>query len=177
MARPADVQNTLTTCATWFCLLAAIAGCGYLFLKLDTPKPTTATAQRESRTEIRPARIAIEVAQRGGSFLTLAEVNGKPVRMLVDTGASYVALTHDDARMLGLRISRDAYRHLVATASGEARVAIVELARIGVGGTEVSNVAATVHPPGGLATSLLGMSFISRLKRFEVAGSRLILEN
>jgi aspartyl protease family protein len=109
-----------------------------------------------------------------GHYWAEASVNGTAVRFLVDTGASAVALSAEDAERLGLQPATLAYDYTVTTASGEARAAKVKLATISVSGAQVSDVEAFVIDKG-LTTSLLGMTYLGRLSRFEATPEALIL--
>jgi len=96
------------------------------------------------------------------------------VRFLVDTGATAVALTPEDALRLGFDPKTLNYAFTVNTANGQARAAEVKLASVAVAGAEVDNVDAYVIQ-NGLEHSLLGMSYLGRLSRFEATQSSLIL--
>ncbi|MDB5454317.1 MAG: family clan aspartic protease [Caulobacteraceae bacterium] len=109
-----------------------------------------------------------------GHYWAQATVNGSAVRFLVDTGASAVALSQADAQRLGYQGSDLAYDYKVTTASGEARAARIKLASVSVSGAEVRDVDAYVIE-NGLQTSLLGMSYLGRLSRFEATPQALIL--
>lgn len=111
-----------------------------------------------------------------GHFRINGSVNGAPVTFLLDTGATMVLLTAEDARAAGIDPPRSAYSLPVSTANGIARVAPASLDSVTVGSIEESDVGAAVAPPGQVSSSLLGMSFLSRLYRFEITGDRLILE-
>ena len=111
-----------------------------------------------------------------GHFVVHPTLDGRRVRMLVDTGASLVVLSHEDAGLVGLRIQPGDYTRKIATANGVVAAAPVRFAEVKVGGIAVRGVDALVMPPGKLATSLLGMSFLKRLRGFEVAQGRLILK-
>ena len=111
-----------------------------------------------------------------GHFWAQAEVDGHPVRFLVDTGATAVALTADDARNLGIDPSSLQYQYTVMTASGPAKAAQVKLGFISVGRAEVSDVQAYVIDKG-LETSLLGMSYLGRLAKFEATPDALVLKS
>ena len=101
-------------------------------------------------------------ASDGGHFLANAEVEGKRVRFLVDTGASSVVLTSDDAKRLGIRVDNLVYSVEVATANGRSFVAPIRIKSISLGTIHVEDVPAAVARDG-LDTSLLGMSFLRRL--------------
>lgn len=109
-----------------------------------------------------------------GHYWAEANVNGSAVKFLVDTGASAVALSPEDALRLGYQTSDLKFEYKVTTASGEARAARVKLASISVSGAEVRDVEAYVIEKG-LQTSLLGMSYLGRLSRFEATPQALIL--
>ena len=94
---------------------------------------------------------------------------------MVDTGASIVALTFEDAERAGLYIRDSDYTHRVNTANGLARIAPVTLDRVAIGEIMVRNVPAAVSEPGKLTTSLLGMSFLSRLQRVDMRRGVLVL--
>jgi aspartyl protease family protein len=116
-----------------------------------------------------------EVAKAAdGHFWAEANVNGRHVRFLVDTGATAVALTVDDARRLGLQLSDLKFDRPVNTASGPTRAAQVDLDYVSVAGARVEHVPALVLE-SGLSTSLLGMSYLGRLSKFEATRQALIL--
>ncbi len=111
-----------------------------------------------------------------GHFWAEAQVNSSAVHFLVDTGATAVSLSPEDARRLGFNPSDLTYGYKVTTANGPARAARVTLASISVAGARVENVEAYVIE-SGLDTSLLGMSFLGRLSSFEATRSSLILHS
>ena len=110
-----------------------------------------------------------------GHFWADAQVNGQPVHFLVDTGATAVALTPEDAQRLGFKPSDLKYGHNVTTAGGTSRAAIVTLASVSVNGARLDDVQALVVADG-LDVSLLGMSYLGRLTRFEATRSTLRFE-
>lgn len=142
----------------------------------------TADSQRSSRDDL-PARTlpragrTVEIqAGAHGHYFASAEINGRSVDVMVDSGASIVALTFDDARRAGLYIRDGDYTQRVNTANGSARIAPVVLDRVSIGNITVRNVPAAVSEPGKLATSLLGMSFLSRLQRVDMRSGVLVLQ-
>jgi len=102
---------------------------------------------------------------RGHVALT-AMVNGAPVRFLVDTGASRVTLTAEDARAAGISPGELVFNQRSQTANGLAREAPVILREIRIDRLSIDNVSAAVNE--NLNMSLLGMSFLRRLKSFEM---------
>jgi aspartyl protease family protein len=98
-----------------------------------------------------------------GHFEADVSVNGQSVPMLVDTGASMVALSHADALRIGIDPKQLTYSMTVMTANGRARAAPVTLDQVAIGPIVRSNVAASVAEDGRLDQSLLGMSFLETL--------------
>jgi aspartyl protease family protein len=118
-----------------------------------------------------------EVARAGtGDFGVSAQINGARVHMVVDTGASSVVLTPEDAKAAGLPLALLNYTVSIETANGRARAAPVTLDRIALGELEERSVDALVVQPGQLRTSLLGMSFLNRLQSWQVTGDRLMMK-
>jgi aspartyl protease family protein len=102
--------------------------------------------------------------------------NGRRLTFMVDTGASVIALTAADAASFGIHPTPRDFTVQVATANGAVKAAPVELDTVEIEDITVRNVAAVVMPDGALAGNLLGMSFLTRLHRWEFAGGRLVLE-
>ena len=122
-----------------------------------------------------PTAGAASVTKSGdGHFWAEGEVNGQRVRFLVDTGATAVALTAEDAQRLGFNPHLLDYDMTVATANGQARAAQIKLASVAVAGARVADVDALVIEKG-LPASLLGMTYLGRLSRFEATQTALIL--
>ena len=118
----------------------------------------------------------IVVRSRGSAhFIVDAEINFAPLQMLVDTGASVITLTAEDARLAGI-VTRDLrYDVVVSTANGTARAAPVTLDRIAIGPIEFTRVVALVAEEGALEISLLGNNFLNGLTSYTVTGNQLIL--
>jgi aspartyl protease family protein len=110
-----------------------------------------------------------------GSFSVVTQVNGARVAMVVDSGASAVVLTQEAAKAVGLPLEVLNYSVSVDTANGRTRAAPVTLDRVAVGAITERSVPALIAQPGQLRTSLLGMSFLNRLERWEVRGDRLLM--
>jgi aspartyl protease family protein len=134
----------------------------------------TATAPIVPATGAAEGQAASVAKSADGHYWAEALVNGRRVRFLVDTGATAVALTAEDAARLGIRTADLDYSANVTTANGQARAAQVTLASVSVAGARVSDVQALVIDKG-LPTSLLGMTYLGRLSRFEATQSALIL--
>lgn len=115
-------------------------------------------------------------ADRQGHFEVEARVEGRFIDFIVDTGASLVVLRESSAAQAGIRPQPHDYTATAVTANGKIRAAPARIERIEVGGITVYDVPAIVLPDEALAKNLLGVSFLSRLKRYEYANGRLVLE-
>jgi aspartyl protease family protein len=113
---------------------------------------------------------------RDGHYPVEARIEGRRIDFIVDTGASLVIFRESDAAQAGFRPMRSDYTATVSTANGKIKAAPFKLDRIEVGGITVYDVPALVLPDEALWKNLLGMSFLSRLKRYEVANGRMVLE-
>ncbi|MEC7796144.1 MAG: TIGR02281 family clan AA aspartic protease [Pseudomonadota bacterium] len=168
-----DLQSVVVLGAS----LAASFATALAIRHLDGGEPALAAAQPE-RLVVAPASASGTATQvvKGpdGHYWAQATIEGRAVRVLIDTGASVVALTRADARRLGVDPTPDAYTGRVQTASGLARTAPVELAAVSVAGARVERVQALVVEEG-LAYSLLGMSYLGRLSAFEATPAGLTL--
>jgi aspartyl protease family protein len=122
---------------------------------------------------VAPGTVALR-AGAGRHFRAIAEVNGQRVQFLVDTGASDVALTRDDARRIGIDPDRLTYNVPYRTANGMSFGAPVRIGSIKIGDIVLDDVAGHVAN-GDLGQSLLGMTFLRRLSSFEVRGEEMIL--
>jgi aspartyl protease family protein len=139
----------------------------------QTPAAMLATAQ----PQVSAAGRTVLIPRDGrGHFQVDARVDGKQMGFMVDTGASVIALTAGDARRLGLRPLQREFTAEVKTANGSVRAAPTQLDRVEIDGISVRDVAALVMPEGALSENLLGLSFLSKLRRFEYANGKLVLE-
>jgi aspartyl protease family protein len=118
---------------------------------------------------------AMIAADRLGQYATEVEVNGARVHMLVDTGASSVVLSYDDAAAAGFYPGPADFKFSAQTANGVSRMARVRLRQMRLGAIALDNVDAYVADRGALGASLLGMTFLSRLSHFEAASGRMVL--
>jgi aspartyl protease family protein len=114
------------------------------------------------------------VKSADGHYWAEAEVDGRWIHCLIDTGATTVALTEQDAERLGLDPSALSYDLPMSTANGRTEAARVNLDYVSVAGARVETVPAVVVRQG-LSVSLLGMSYLGKLSRFEATPTSLIL--
>ncbi|MGE5158922.1 MAG: TIGR02281 family clan AA aspartic protease [Gemmatimonas sp.] len=145
------------------------------------PQPASATPVVNNAVALAPAlqgsSHSLAIARDGrGHFLTEGRVNGQRVDFMIDTGASVVALNESSAARFGLFPSRADYTTNVTTANGTVKGARTRLATIDVGGLVVRDVDALVLPDDALSENLLGLSFLSRLKRFEYSNGQMVLQ-
>lgn len=136
---------------------------------LTRPDPRPMLSDAEGPPQ--PAQIS---KAADGHYWAQANVNGRWVKFLVDTGASAVALTGADAQRLGIDLASLDYTRPVTTASGQTMAAQIKLDQVTVAGARVDDVDALVVRDG-LSTSLLGMTYLGRLSRFEATRTALIL--
>lgn len=159
-------------------LAAAFAAAAYLLAGL------TEVATRQPRQAAgRPADAGTEAAfgsemrvgaAADGHFYVNAEVNGTPVRFMIDTGATSVALSPRDAARIGLHPAAHEFTMRASTANGIVRLAPVSLREVRLGSFSAYDVEAAVNR-APMAVSLLGMSLLQRLQSYEVRGQQLHL--
>jgi aspartyl protease family protein len=165
-------------------LAAIMIGLGTFMAQIAdkmSPAPASAnTAARLPAPDPLPAQAgprSLNIPRDGrGHFLTDARIDGQRIAFMVDTGASVVALNETSAARFGLRPSRGEYNAAVTTANGTVKAARARLPMIDVGGLIVRDVDAMVLPDEALSENLLGLSFLSKLKRFEYANGQMVLE-
>ncbi|MCG6556698.1 TIGR02281 family clan AA aspartic protease [Ruegeria sp. 1NDH52C] len=125
------------------------------------------------RISVSDNRVEIPRSPDGHYYATLF-VEDKPLRFLVDTGASQVVLSHADAERLGIDTSALNYFGRAYTANGEVRTAPVKLGQVQLGGFTDQGVTAWVNE-GDMAESLLGMDYLQRFSSIQIAGGTLVL--
>ena len=132
----------------------------------QTVQPTQSVIASQGRIELPRAP--------NGHYYLNAEVNGAAIRFLVDTGATDIVLSREDAVRVGLDLGDLAYIGRAMTANGEIRTAPVRLDSIALGEIEDRGLRAWVNE-GEMGMSLLGMSYLQRYSRIEITGNALIL--
>ena len=134
--------------------------------------PGSAMTVEESANGLAEIRIRKRL---DGHFTASVDVNGKPISMIVDTGASSIVLRPEDAAKAGIDLKDLSYSVTVLTANGRTMAAPIRLDTVAVGPLDRRKVEALVAKQGALAQSLLGMSFLSRLRSYEFSGDFLTL--
>lgn len=111
---------------------------------------------------------------RDGHFHAELAVDGRPVRFLVDTGASDLVLSLRDATAIGVDVEALDFSGRAQTANGTVRTAAVRLGTVRLGDMVLRDVPARVNE-GELDVSLLGMAYLGRFARIEIIGDRMVL--
>jgi aspartyl protease family protein len=173
--------HALRDVATWAALALALVA-GYSFrdeitgvayrIAGELSPPGSAVSIEASPAGERAVRIR---RRPDGHFAARVTVNGGGLSMLVDTGASTVVLKQSDASRLGIDTGNLRYSVPVQTANGVAYAAPVRLRSIAIGPIALTQIEALVAQPGALKESLLGMTFLSRLRSYEFSGDFLTL--
>lgn len=149
--------------------LGAIAMAVFAYAAPATVRAEEAMLRAASATELK--------ADSRGHFIVQAEINGRDIWVMVDTGATAVALSYEDAKEAGLRPGSLDFNIPITTANGVGMAARVKLDRVEIDGVRVYDVDGMVLPEGALRGSLLGMSYLSRLRGFKVEDGVLYLED
>lgn len=166
-----------------FIMAAFLVGLGTIMAEMAdkmTASPALAKSVPQKISVETPAPTggrSLSIARDGrGHFQTEGRIDGQRIGFMVDTGASVVALNEKSAARFGFRPNRSDYNTTVSTANGTIKAARTRLAMVELGGIVVRDVDAMVLPDAALSENLLGLSFLSKLKRFEFANGRLVLE-
>ena len=141
----------------------------------QAPPAAMAAQPAPAPTESPNSRSVTLSRGQGGQFWTEARVDGRRLDLVVDTGASAIALRASDAARLGIHPAARDYSVKVSTANGVTRAAPVRLGMVEIGNIVVRDVPALVHSDEALGVNLLGMTFLSRV-RFSHERGKLILE-
>jgi aspartyl protease family protein len=186
MALSSGTRSLIGEAASWL-TVAALVAAGFIYY--NDIRSNVADGLGVAVTDPAPAGVAVEIpmsqkasvgsvelrARGDGHYYAKAEVNGRPADVMVDTGASMVALTYEDAERAGVRLKPSDFTQTVSTANGTARFALVRLDRVSIGNITLRDVKAAVAERGKLAITLLGMSFLSRLERVDMRSGTLVL--
>ncbi|MDX3805912.1 retropepsin-like aspartic protease family protein [Bosea thiooxidans] len=143
-------------------------------VEADVPKPAATTQSASAPAPRGPATLTVAADYRG-HYVVHPTIDNYRIKMMVDTGASIVALTADDARALGIKPDQKDRRMMLSTANGTVTAIRTMLREIRLGEIVIRNVDAVVMPPGALSMSLLGNSFLGKLRGYEVQTGRMVL--
>lgn len=191
MAISSGVRYALSEAASWLCAASIMIGGVVYFdelkagvshaLGMTLDGVAESGSQRSGGGRLQAAQQnssgTVEIkASSNGHFHTPVSINGRRVDVMVDTGATMVALTYEDAERAGIFVKPSDFTHRVSTANGHARIAPVTLDMVQIGDITVRNVKAAVSERGRLDVTLLGMTFLGRLSRTEIRRGTLVLQ-
>ncbi|SEH70276.1 retropepsin-like aspartic protease family protein [Paracoccus alkenifer] len=162
-----DAGSTMRAVLAWGLIFLAAIGAAGLWQDISRE-----VMPRQAMLD--PARIEVPLA-RDGHFHLTAELNGTPVRFVVDTGASALALSPRDARRAGVDVGQLVYAGQARTANGIVPTATVRLDRVAIGDIIDENVPAMVIQ-ADIDRSLMGMDYLRRFARISFEGDTMILE-
>lgn len=145
--------------------------------------PFTASVTRDGAAQATPVVAAASASSRRvvidqdlrGHFTATFKINGRQVDAMVDTGATVVAINLSTARRAGVKVSPADFTQEVSTANGTAKAAVTRIDRLQIGRITVEEVPAVVLEDKALDGTLIGMSFLSRLKKYQVENGALLL--
>jgi len=120
-------------------------------------------------------RKVMVTADERGHFTSAFKLNGRQVDGMIDTGATLVAINSSTARRIGISLNPSDFSHDVNTANGSIKAAVVTIDRLQIGKITVNGVQAVVLDDRALSTNLIGMSFLTRLAKYEVQNGSLLL--
>ncbi len=144
---------------------------------VDKAKAMNAFASVQPKTTGNAGLRSVTVSRDSrGHFQTEGRVDGRRLGFMVDTGASVIALNETSAALIGVRPRPSEYTANVSTANGSIKAARTRLAMVDIGGLVVRDVDALVLPDDALSENLLGLSYLSKLRRYEFAGGKLVME-
>jgi aspartyl protease family protein len=193
MAQSSTLGHALGTAASWLFAGVCMVGSVVYFDELRAAGRSLLGVQAIERENQDMAARAEELREKagvasmpGGSvellvdnrghYQATAQINGSSVEVLVDTGATNVALTYEDAERAGIYVRPQDFTHRANTANGVSRIAPVMIDSISIGSITVRNVRGAVAERGKLQETLLGMAFLGRLSRAEMSRGRLLLQ-
>jgi len=173
--------ESLRQAAIWLLIILALAT-GYLY-RFDLQQ-----VGNRLTAGLIPGRAVVTTGANGEQILVInkgvsghfeadVSIDGTPLRMMVDTGASSIVLTYDDAMRLGINADNLVFSIEVSTANGRAMAAPVTLRQVAIGPIMRGTIRGMVTQPGQLDQSLLGMSFLETLGSIEITRDELRLKD
>lgn len=142
---------------------------------IEVGKAEVSKDRGPTRSSLSGRKVAVARDERGHYYAEF-RLNGRRHEAMVDTGATYVAINASTARRIGLDLGPKDFRYTVNTANGSTKAAAATIRELEVGRIRLENVEAVVLDDRALTRTLIGMSFLSRLKTFGVEDGTLVLE-
>ncbi len=178
ISRPTSIGHTLKQLVSWVGIfLILMAAYAYRYELQDVASRVSGGLFPGSPISVTNAnnnRQVTLIRSANGHFSARAQISGINVTFLVDTGASQVVLSNEDAARIGINVDQLAYTTPVTTANGITRTARTRIDKLVIGSISQRDVRAMVAQKGDLQDSLLGMGFINQLRSFEIRGDRMI---
>lgn len=172
--RDLDFSKILKYLGIWaFIGFVAIALYAYRFEFSDF-KMRIAGEINPSVAQVRESgEFVINISQDGHFYLN-TKINGVPVRFMIDTGASDMVINVAEAKKVGIDVNNLQFTKIYQTANGKSYGAMITLDEVVVADVKFRNVSASVNNTD-MGTSLLGMSFLRRFKKYEFYQDKLVL--
>ncbi|TSE13068.1 TIGR02281 family clan AA aspartic protease [Mesorhizobium intechi] len=139
------------------------------------PQVNLASVPDRPAAPLPTGRKVVVTADGRGHFSSTFKLNGRQVDGMIDTGATLVAVNTSTARRIGLSLNPSDFSHEVDTANGSIKAAVVTIDRLQIGSISVDGVRAIVLDDRALSTNLIGMSFLSRLGKYQAENGALLL--
>ncbi len=191
MAHSSTLSHVAGTAGSWLFAVACVGGSLYYFDEMRAvgrkvfgvpvvEQSVENAASLVGDETLKPASVRdgrVELtSDRRGHFVVEAQINGRSIEVMVDTGATTVAMSFEDAERAGIYVGPADFTQAASTANGMSRIAPVKIDSISIGGITVHDVRGAVVERGKLSGTLLGMTFLSRLSRAELSRGKLVLE-
>lgn len=126
-----------------------------------------------SRIQSTKGQLSINIARDGHFYINL-KINNQPIKFMVDTGASDIVISINDARKIGINIENLNFNKIYQTANGKSFGASITLDKVEIGNIILNDIEASVNK-GDMGTPLLGMRFLRLFTKYEFYQDRLIL--
>ena len=136
-------------------------------MRIDTVRPKTVLDA--------PGRKVQLASDARGHFTADFRMNGRKISALIDTGATLVALNVSTARRIGVKIAASDFKYTVETANGKTPAATAKIASVQIGRIAVDNVDAVILEDRALSDTLIGVSFLNRLGKYQVENGVLVM--
>lgn len=162
-----SMNRTLQYAAVWGLIFVGVIAAAGLWGDIRQASLFTQSVDAET------GEIDVPRSPDGHYYLTL-DINGEPVKFIVDTGATDMVLTLQDAERAGVALEDASFFGRANTANGQVRVAPVTLDAVTLGEVTDRGVRASVNE-GDMDASLLGMSYLQRFDRIEISNGKLVL--
>ncbi|WP_295809542.1 TIGR02281 family clan AA aspartic protease [uncultured Nitratireductor sp.] len=144
--------------------------------RVSVARPSRVAMPTDGKTSVLLGKKVSISADETGHYVGRFKLNGRNMKAMIDTGATYVAINADTARRIGLKLSQGDFKYEVNTANGNVRAAAATIESLQIGRIYLENVDAVVLDDRALDNVLIGMSFLNRLARYQVENRALILE-